>query len=100
MAFFKLDKPKQFTFIPRFYDQRKEELNERIEAIKQEMEPGEDQPYTVNIKGRMKARHEHLYGKAGQSKTNPLLRRLMAIVYVGLVLTILYLVLKYLASLT
>ncbi|MFO7617041.1 MAG: hypothetical protein R6V75_07295 [Bacteroidales bacterium] len=100
MAFFKLEKPKQFTFIPRFYDQRKEELNERIDSIKKEMEPGEDQSYSVNIKGRMKARHEHLYGKGAGKGSSSVLRRLLAVVYVGLVLFIIYLLLQVLANLT
>ena len=99
MAFFKLDKPKQFTFIPRFYDQRKEELHERVESIKKEMEPGDEMSYSVNIKGRMRARHEHLYGKGGQKGSNSVLRRLMTVVYVGLVLVIIYILLQVLANL-
>ncbi|MCK9326221.1 MAG: hypothetical protein M0P69_12085 [Bacteroidales bacterium] len=99
MAFFKLDKPKRFTFIPRFYDERKEELSERIESIKKEMEPANDESYSINIKGRMRARHEHLYGKGESKGSKSVLRRLMIVVYVGLVLLIIYLLLQFLANL-
>lgn len=37
ISFFRSYKPNRFNYIPRFYDERKEALNERIARIKQEM---------------------------------------------------------------
>lgn len=37
ISFFKLDKPKQFNYEPLYYDERKEQLQERIRNIEIEM---------------------------------------------------------------
>ena len=37
ISFFKTYKPKQFNYTPRFYNERKEALHERVERIKREM---------------------------------------------------------------
>ncbi len=99
MAFFKLEKPKQFTFIPRFYDERKEELNERIDRIRKEIEPISDEEYRPNIRGQMRRRHDALYGKAVKPRKRTLGRWLLVVVYVGLVLLIVYMVIQVLSYL-
>ncbi|MFH0762021.1 MAG: hypothetical protein V2A67_11015 [Bacteroidota bacterium] len=98
MPLFKIDKPKKFTYIPRFYDARKEELNNRIEDIKQETEQGENpDQYVSHIKGRMRARHDALYGPTGKAKKGLIGRRLVTLIYVGLVLVIIYYIIRMLA---
>lgn len=61
-SFFKLPKIKQFHYKPRYYDERKEELDKRIARIKSELGITEDQPggnkyfkgdYRSHIKGQM-----------------------------------------------
>ncbi len=97
MAFFKTEKPKQFTFVPRFYDARKEELESRIGEIKKKVEAENEGQYVSNIRGQMKSRHEALYGKAGKSGKSIISRRFLTILFVGLVLLIGYLILRMLA---
>ena len=62
-GFFKLPKIKQFHYKPRYYDERKEELDKRIAQIKKEMGVTDEQPegnkyfrgdYKTHIKGQMK----------------------------------------------
>jgi hypothetical protein len=97
MALFRTEKPKQFTFIPRFYDERKEELNNRIDSIKKEVEESGEGQYVPNIKGRMKARHEHLYGRADNKSKSLISKRLITIVFIGLILLIGYYIVRILA---
>lgn len=61
--FFKLPKIKQFQFKPRYYDERKEALDNRIAQIKSEMGITEELPegnkyfkgdYKTHIKGQMR----------------------------------------------
>jgi hypothetical protein len=47
--FLKPGKPKQFKYIPRFYDQDKEELENRKRQIEQEMGIGKDEIYQHSI---------------------------------------------------
>jgi hypothetical protein len=63
-GFFKIPKTKQFHYKPRYYDERKEELDRRIAQIKSEMGITDDEPdenkyfrgdYKPNIKGQMRA---------------------------------------------
>lgn len=61
--FFRTYKPKQFNFIPRFYDERKEELQNRIKNIEAEMgkslqTPDEKQIYRPQIeRGSMRRKY-------------------------------------------
>lgn len=56
---FRTYKPRQFNFTPRFYDERKEALQDRIERIKREMgvegeiETKKKGPYRTMSKGVM-----------------------------------------------
>jgi len=56
--FFHTPKPKQFNFPPRFYDPDKEEREERVRRIKEEMGIVEEKdtsgPYRPNIKGQFR----------------------------------------------
>jgi hypothetical protein len=49
ITLFKIGKPKQFKYIPRFYDQEKEEFEERKREIEREMGVGKDEVYHHNI---------------------------------------------------
>jgi len=97
MALFRSEKPKQFTYIPRFYDERKEELENRIGEIKKEMEQGSDSGYVPNIRGRMRSRHDALYGQGGKPVKSLVSKRLVTIVFIGLILLIGYYLLRILA---
>lgn len=96
MALFRTEKPKPFTFIPRFYDERKEALENRIEEIRKE----EENPaggYVPNIRGRMRSRHDALYGKSEKPGKSLISRRLITIVFIGLILLIGYYIIRILA---
>lgn len=99
MAFFKLEKPKQFTFIPRFYDAQKEELEERIEAIRREVDPPSDSEYRPNIRGQMRKRHDALYGARVKPKKSLISKWLTTIIYVGLALLVVYFIIQILSLL-
>jgi len=97
MALFRTEKPKPFTFIPRFYDERKEELENRIGEIKKEMEENPTGQYVPHIRGRMRSRHDALYGKSGKPGKTLISRRLITILFIGLILLIGYYILRILA---
>jgi hypothetical protein len=98
MALFRTEKPKQFTFIPRFYDERKEALDKRVGEIKHEMESKEAGQYVSNIKGRMRSRHDALYGVSGKSSSSQVGKRIITILFIGLILLIGYYILRILAE--
>ena len=53
-SFFKINKHKQFDFIPRYYDPQKEDLEKRIRSIEQEMGANEGEAYRPSLrKGQM-----------------------------------------------
>jgi hypothetical protein len=53
-SFFKINKNKRFNFIPRYYDPRKEDLEERIRSVEREMGVNEGEAYRPTIrKGQM-----------------------------------------------
>ena len=58
IKFLHTPKNKQFKFTPRYYDEQKEELENRIQKIKREMGvenlEDSDKPYVPNIKGQMR----------------------------------------------
>jgi hypothetical protein len=97
MALFRTEKPKPFTFIPRFYDERKEDLQNRIGEVNKQVEENQAGGYVPNIRGRMRSRHEALYGASGKAGKQLISRRLIAIVFIGLILLIGYYILRILA---
>jgi hypothetical protein len=58
LKFFHTPKNKQFNFTTRYYDEQKEDLENRINQIKREMgytdEQANEKPYASNIKGRIR----------------------------------------------
>jgi len=58
LRLFHTPKNKQFNFKPRYYDEQKEDLENRINQIKKEMDYSERQinekAYATNIKGRIR----------------------------------------------
>ncbi len=97
MAFFKTEKPKQFTYIPRFYDARKEQLEEQIKAVKSELGQSKDEPYVPNIRGKMRSRHEALYGRPDKPGRNSIFRRILTSAYFAVILLIVYYIIKILS---
>ncbi|MFA6128731.1 MAG: hypothetical protein WC699_15635 [Bacteroidales bacterium] len=97
MALFRTEKPKPFTFTPRFYDPRKEDLENRIGEIKKEMEENTEGQYVPNIRGQMRKRHDALYGVSPKQKNSLISRRLITIIIVGMILVIGYYILRMLA---
>ena len=54
--FFRTYKTRQFTFTPRFYNQQKEELEERIKQVEREIQGGNSGGYSGNlIKGSFRS---------------------------------------------
>jgi hypothetical protein len=49
-SFFKLNKHKEFNYVPIFYDKEKEEFNERVKRIEQEMGIKKDVEFRSSIK--------------------------------------------------
>jgi len=69
-SFFKINKHKEFNFIPRYYDQQKEKLEKRIKSIEQEMGAKEGEAYRPTIrKGQMSNYFNRKKGKA-QKQSN------------------------------
>lgn len=64
ISFFRTYKPKQFQFMPRYYDEQKESLKERIRQAEIEANgPKKDEPYRPtlvhgSIKGKLNARRK------------------------------------------
>ncbi len=99
MAFLKTEKPRQFTYIPRFYDEQKEDLQARINRVKGEQKAKETGEYVPNIKGQFKKRHAAFWGQPAPVKGRSVSRWMMLIIYAGLVIAIIYLILNILSAL-
>jgi len=97
MAFFRTEKPKQFTFTPRFYDERKEQLQNRIGEIKKQVDESSAGQYVPDIKGRMRSRHDALYGKSEKQGKSMISRRFITILFIGLILVVGYYIIRILA---
>ena len=99
MAFLKAEKPKQFNYIPRYYDEQKEELQTRIDKVTKQTQASESGEYTPNLKGQFKKRHEAFWGQPAKSKGRKVSRMMMMVVYAVLVVGIIYLTLNILSYL-
>ncbi|MBE9511542.1 MAG: hypothetical protein IMY71_11745 [Bacteroidetes bacterium] len=65
-SFFKINKHKEFNFIPRYYDEKKKNLEERIRSIEREMGVKEGEAYRPTIrKGQMSS-----YFRGGKRKAH------------------------------
>ena len=100
MAFFRLEKPKQFKYIPRFYDEAKEDLQNRIKRVDDELKMKETGEYTPNLRGQFRRRHEALYGPKAGPKSRSVGKWLMLIIYAALIVAIIYLLLNILSRLS
>jgi len=100
MAFLKTDRPKQFRYIPRFYDEAKEDLDNRIKRVENELKKEKTGEYTPNLRGQFRKRHEALYGPTAQSKNRSITRWFVLLIYAVLVVAIIYLVLNILTKLS
>ncbi len=100
MAFLKIEKPKQFNYIPRFYDSAKEDLETRIKMVENELKREETGEYMPNLKGQFRKRHEALYGPVSKPKGRSLSRWFVLIIYAVLVVAIIFMVLNILTYLS
>lgn len=94
MAFLKAEKPRRFNYRPIFYDQQKDELQERIKSAQKKQESSEKGEYTPQLKGQFRKRHEALWGQPVKSKGRSVGRWLMLVVYAVLVVGIIYMILN------
>ncbi|MDR1226528.1 MAG: hypothetical protein LBK47_06470 [Prevotellaceae bacterium] len=71
MAFFKQEKPKGFHFKPRVYDQQKEEFEQRVQRIKEELGMVEHVPGS-SIRGSFQAarskKRVNIFGLASSAR--------------------------------
>ena len=60
ISFFKTPKPKQFSYIPRVWNPDREDRENRIRAIEEEMgiKRPDEGPYRPDIRGRFREMHE------------------------------------------
>ncbi|MDR1130342.1 MAG: hypothetical protein LBK96_05125 [Prevotellaceae bacterium] len=68
-SFFKIPQYKHFEYTPRIWDPEKEEREERIKQIQEEMgirDTSDGKPYVPNIKGRFRKEYEQ--NKKGRPK--------------------------------
>jgi len=94
LGFFKLPKHRNFNFKPRYYDPIKDEVQERVRQIEQEL--SEDKGKYVpgsTIRGGIKHQYERSRREVKKTKMQRLLIRLLLI---ALIILILYFVQKFL----
>ena len=74
--FIKLPKPKQFNYVPRYYDEAKEKREERLRHLRTEADVNKDSHYkekeewAPDIKGRFKSH----YGRKRSARSGSTLR--------------------------
>ena len=95
MAFLKTEKPRQFTYVPIYYDKQKEEFEAQVARSRKKTEKSEDGEYKPNFKGQFRKRHESIWGAPAKKGKN-MSRWLMLIIYAGLVVAIIYLIMNIL----
>lgn len=82
--FFYIPRNKKFNFQPRYYDQRKEEMEKRVKKIKQELGYSDkDDPYVPGIRGQMRAGY---FQKAQKIKRRSNMRMLIILVVLFIIL--------------
>ena len=90
MAFLRQEKPKQFKYIPMYYDEAKEDLRNRIKAVDNQLEREKTGNYRPNFRGKFKERHDALYGESGKPKGRSMTKWFMLIIYAVLVVAIVF----------
>lgn len=96
LRFFKLPKHRTFNFKPRYYDPIKEEVQERVRLIEQEVNADKDKDKYVpgsSIRGGIKRQFQSSRKEVKKNKTQRLLIRL---VLIAIIFLILYFIQKYL----
>lgn len=87
-GFFKVTKPKQFAYNPRYYNPLKEEREERNRQIREELGIKNEKPYTPDLRGKLTSQFADKYRKKNKM---PLYRKIILIMTLVLVLAIVYL---------
>lgn len=85
---FKQPKPKRFDFKPRFYNERKEQLNARIEAVKKELQMETGPSSAGAMRSRMQTAWREGSGDRSRRRSNK-----MVFLIAGLLAIIAYLLL-------
>jgi hypothetical protein len=85
ITFFKTGKPREFKYVPIFYDQEKEELENRKRQIEREMGVGKDEVYHHSIS---RGSISHKFTKRKQANRSSVVRLLIIVAI--LVLIVLY----------
>ena len=98
MALLKTERPRQFTYVPVYYDKQKEEFEKQVARSKRKVEKPEDGEYKPNFQGQFRKRHESICG-APVKKGRNMSRWLMLIIYAGLVVAIIYMIMNLLTYL-
>jgi len=84
---FKTREKRQFTFIPRFYDKQKEELQARIRQIEREFQGSTDEGFAGSaIKGSFRRVHQ----KRSRENRNSLIRILVILIILLLIVYFLF----------
>jgi hypothetical protein len=86
---FKQPQAKRFDFKPRYYNETKERLNARVEAIKREMEVEDSTPGSEGLRSRM----QNNWRREDVKKANRSSNRNVFII-VGILVIIAFLILK------
>jgi hypothetical protein len=84
IRFFHIPKNKKFNYKPRFYDEQKEDLENRIEQIKREMGKSDkhvDDTYIPNIKGKFRS----ISRRQGEEKQKSNLRLIFILFLLALI---------------
>ena len=83
-GFFKINKNRQFNFIPRYYDSQKESLKKRIKSIEQEMGANEGEAYRPTLrKGQMSNYFNKKKGKAQKQSNIRLIIILLVLFFIS-----------------
>jgi hypothetical protein len=83
ITFFKTPRPKEFNYIPRYYDERKEEMEERKKRIEQELGLNKGKDYKHGITRGAMTRRMTERRKSNRSSVI----RLLVIIAILLILT-------------
>jgi hypothetical protein len=91
-GFFKIQKHKDFSYKPRYYDADREELNKRIKRAEQQVNSEKEGVHVSQIKGKM---HRHLIDQKRSSRSHSFIRTLIILVSIGLLMLIFYFLIQF-----
>ncbi len=81
IRFFRLSKNKTFDYKPMYYNEEKEELQQRIERAKREAGKSDDGTYVPNIKGQFKPVFDREMRRSSQRQSNLRLMVIIAVLF-------------------